>query len=90
MAGCGHQHHDHEHDVSEEERGAQFHLFLKIDLLKLQCLNEAEEESAKNVFKPWDERLDTNKFVESDVDEELLFNIPFVGQVKLKGVVVIG
>lgn len=90
MAGCGHEHHEHKHDLCESERGAQFHLFQKIDLIKLQCLNEAEEGSAKNVFKPWDERLDTTKFVQSDVDEELLFNVPFVGQVKLKGIVVIG
>lgn len=90
MAGCGHEHHEHKHDESTAERGTQFHLYQKIDFNKLQCLNEAEEGSGKNVFKPWDERLDTTRFVESDVDEELLFNITFVGHVKLKGIVVIG
>jgi hypothetical protein len=28
--------------------------------------------------------------VTSDADEELLFNIPFTGNIKLKGVIVVG
>lgn len=95
MAGCGghhhHDHHDHDHVHDDpSERGSQYSLYQKIDMLRLQCLNEAEEESGKNVFKSWDERLDLTKFVESDVDEELLFNIPFTGQIKLKAFVIIG
>ena len=67
-----------------------FSLFLKIDMDNLVCLNELEPGSAKTVFRPWDERLSIGPCVKSDVDEELLFNIPFCGIVRLKKLTVIG
>ncbi|XP_047987583.1 PITH domain-containing protein GA19395 [Leguminivora glycinivorella] len=79
--GC----HDHDHS-SSEELGIQYNLYEKIDKENLQCLNETVEGSGKTVFKPWERRLDRTHFVESDADEELLFNIPFTGNVKLKGI----
>ncbi|XP_058855305.1 LOW QUALITY PROTEIN: PITH domain-containing protein 1 [Acipenser ruthenus] len=96
MAGHGHGGHGHGHSCGCEgqhdpaERGLEFGLYQKIDLEKLQCLNESREGAGKLVFKPWEERRDREKFVESDDDEELLFNIPFTGSVKLKGVILIG
>ncbi|XP_041436947.1 PITH domain-containing protein 1 isoform X1 [Xenopus laevis] len=72
------------------ERGLEYGLFRKIDLDKLQCLNESREGSGRSVFRAWEERNDRTRFVESDDDEELLFNIPFTGNVKLKGIVLIG
>ncbi|XP_070555501.1 PITH domain-containing protein 1-like [Ptychodera flava] len=97
MAGHGGHHHhgrggcgeDHDHD-DDPERGIQYSLYLKIDLNNVECLNEERDGSGKDVFKPWESRLDKEKYVESDADEELLFNIPFTGNVKLKGVIVIG
>ncbi|KAF9822973.1 hypothetical protein SFRURICE_018147 [Spodoptera frugiperda] len=80
-----HGHHDHDHS-NADEIGFQYNLYEKIDKENLQCLNETIEGSGKTVFKPWDKRLDTTHFVESDADEELLFNIPFTGNVKLKGI----
>ncbi|XP_004911675.1 PITH domain-containing protein 1 isoform X2 [Xenopus tropicalis] len=59
------------------ERGLEYGLFRKIDLDKLQCLNESREGSGRSVFRAWEERHDRSLFVESDDDEELLFNIPF-------------
>jgi len=89
MAGqCGHEHHDHGPKV--EDLGSLYTLYTKIDVQKVQCLNEDKEGSGVTVFKPWHERLDTENFVESDCDEELLFNIPFTGSVKLKGIIIIG
>ena len=52
----------------------------------MECLNESEEDSGKRVFRPWQSRLDKNSSdcVTSDCDAELLFNIPFTGNIKLK------
>ncbi|XP_033228008.1 PITH domain-containing protein GA19395 [Belonocnema kinseyi] len=80
---CGHTH-------NEAELGVQYNLYQKIDLQNVECLNEAEEGSGIKVFKPWEERLSGSAYVESDVDDELLFNIPFTGNVKLKGIIIIG
>jgi len=73
-----------------EEVGLAYSLFQRIDMANLTCMNETVEESGKGVFKPWEDRLSRDKFVESDADEELLFNIPFTGNVKLKGLIVGG
>ncbi|NXU90632.1 PITH1 protein, partial [Xiphorhynchus elegans] len=73
-----------------EERGAAWALHLRIDRQRLQCLNERTEGSGALVFRAWEQRGDRTQFVESDDDEELLFNIPFTGSVKLKGVLVMG
>ena len=63
-----------------------YSLYQKIDFANFECLNESEEDSGKRVFRPWETRLDKNSSdcVISDCDAELLFNIPFTGNVKLK------
>ena len=43
-----------------------------------------------NVFKPYEQRLNADKFIESDADEQLLLVIPFTGSVKLKSIIVKG
>lgn len=48
------------------------------------------EDEGRNVFKPFEQRLDFERFVQSDVDQELLFNIPFTGNIKLKAIRIIG
>ncbi|XP_071052594.1 PITH domain-containing protein CG6153 [Onthophagus taurus] len=80
---------DHDHHESPE-MGLEYSLYSKIDKDNLECLNESVDGSGKTVFKPWEERLNFEIFVDSDADEELLFNIPFTGNVKLKGIIVIG
>ncbi|KAJ8273068.1 hypothetical protein GJAV_G00097000 [Gymnothorax javanicus] len=96
MSGHGHGHGGHGHGCCCEaehepaERGFEYGLYRRIDIEKLQCLNESRDGDGKLVFKPWDQRTDREKFVESDADEELLFNIPFTGSVKLKGIIIAG
>ena len=57
--GCGHEHHEHDHD--SPELGTLYSLYTKIDTEKVECLNEEVDGSGKYVFKPWDKRLDTDK-----------------------------
>ena len=85
--------HGHSHDceaLHSGGEGSRYELFQQIDLENVECLNEEVDESGKTVFKNWDEHLDVTKFVESSADEELLINIPFVSNIKLLGITVIG
>lgn len=84
--------HNHGHDgccQHGDDIEVAYSLYQKIDVANVECLNERVDGSGVKVFKPWSERLDREIFVESDCDAELIFNIPFTGDVKLKGVVVI-
>eukprot|EP01111_Echinosteliopsis_oligospora_P012027 TRINITY_DN4086_c0_g1_i3.p1 TRINITY_DN4086_c0_g1~~TRINITY_DN4086_c0_g1_i3.p1 ORF type:complete len:204 (+),score=33.66 TRINITY_DN4086_c0_g1_i3:83-694(+) len=85
---CGCQDHNHS-DL--EGRGEEFSLFQKIATERVTCFNESVSGSGKNVFKPFDQRHDKVKYLESNEDDaELLLHIPFDGIVKLKSIVVIG
>lgn len=81
---CGHG------DDIDETNSIAYSLYQKIDIANLECLNEKVDGSGSKVFKPWSERLNSDEAVESDCDAELIFNIPFTGDVKLKGIVIIG
>ncbi|KAI1287690.1 PITH domain-containing protein [Halotydeus destructor] len=74
----------------DSNRGVEFSLYAKVDLDKVECLNELVDGSGKTIFKPWNERLSNEDFVESDADEELLIKVPFTGNVKLKGIIIRG
>ncbi len=54
--GCGHSH--SAEDKEGAERGTLFSLYLKIDKERVECLNEERDGSGKDVFKPWDKRLE--------------------------------
>ena len=82
--GCSHG------TESTSDLGIAYSLYSKIDLDKLECLNERVEGSGKKVFKAWDKRLEMDDYLESDCDPELLINVPFTGNVKLKSIIVLG
>ena len=59
--GHGHDDHDHDHDHDGPDRGAEFSLYRHIDVEKVRCLNESIDGSCRDLFKPWNERLDEEK-----------------------------
>ena len=71
MSGHGHSHGaggcDHNHDPLEDFSNA-FNLYQKIDLERVECLNETREGSGKTVFKPWSERNDRSKVMQLSVN----------------------
>mgnify|MGYP000533368963 CR=1 FL=1 len=59
--GHGHGHgHGHDHKHEEEDVDSPI-LWKVIDIDKCRCLNESRQDSCKNIFKRWDDRLDTTK-----------------------------
>ncbi|XP_036340007.1 PITH domain-containing protein GA19395 [Rhagoletis pomonella] len=84
---CGNEATDVDHAF---EMGIEYSLYKKIDMDNLECLNEECEGSGKKVFKAYENRQNHTEFVTSDADEEMLFNIPFTGNIKLKGIIIVG
>ncbi|KAM7208687.1 PITH domain containing protein [Naviculisporaceae sp. PSN 640] len=91
---CHDEHHDHhghdhgEHDHSDDITPALQHsLYQYIDFDNIVTMNEAESGSGKAVCKKtWAERMTEEPELASDVDEQLLVNIPFTGQIKLHSI----
>ena len=79
-----------EREEQPEQHSLAYSPYLLIDLEQLQCLNESCKGSGLLALKPREEQTDSSKFVEKDADEQLLFNIPFTGNVKLKGIIIMG
>ncbi|KAF9000741.1 galactose-binding domain-like protein [Cyathus striatus] len=82
--GCGHESHDHDHDHDHDQSdlGPQDNLFLHIDRDHVVALNTSAE--GRDVIKPWHQRLDESKSLESDADDQMIIRIPFTGSVRLR------
>jgi len=100
---CSHDHHGHGHDHSHHDDDSHIHpdegpsdlLYSSISLSQVTSLNTTSSTSARNVFKPWNERNrgdapgeegDTSLFLESDADDQLVLRVPFEGSCKLKSI----
>lgn len=82
--GCGHGHGHDDADHVKPGEGEQNLLYLAIDRERISALNEQRAGMAPSIIKPYDERLDETRFLESDVDDELMIHVPFAGSVKLR------
>ncbi|CAK5269860.1 unnamed protein product [Mycena citricolor] len=83
-ANCGHEstEHDHDHDHDSSESGPKDNLFSQIERANVVALNATGPGSA--VIKPWHERLDEEKSISSDADDQIIVRIPFTDSVKLR------
>lgn len=61
-------------------------LYGVIDKDNVHGLNLTVPEDAKTVIKAWDEREDTSKYADSNVDDQVVIHVPFSQNVRLKSV----
>jgi len=95
------QHHHHHHSggacncaqqhEESQQRGLEFSLYKYVDTPKVTCLNATNSTASGCVFKPFEQRFDASKFVESNPgSHQLILHVPFTGSIKLKSFVIIG
>ncbi|KZT65874.1 DUF1000-domain-containing protein [Daedalea quercina L-15889] len=77
------QHHDHHHNLPEG-LGPRDNLYSHIDRNNVIALNAQDPGQGPDVIKPWDQRLDEGKYLESDADDQMIIRVPFAGAVKLR------
>ncbi len=82
----GHDHgghsHDHSHDghdhSDERSPALQTLIWKQIDFDKIRTLNESEPNAGADVVKKtWQQRLDAEPELVSDLDEQLLLYVPY-------------
>ncbi|KAF8697241.1 hypothetical protein AX14_001420 [Amanita brunnescens Koide BX004] len=63
-------------------------LYHTVDKLNIHGLNLSVPETARDVIKPWDARDSTDKYAESNVDDQLIIHIPFLESVRIKSILI--
>ncbi|WFD00228.1 hypothetical protein MYAM1_002976 [Malassezia yamatoensis] len=84
-SACGHAHDDADHVKPGE--GQQNLLYASIDRDAISALNEQQQGSAREIVRPYDERMQTEHTLESDVDDDLIITIPFTGSVQIRALI---
>ena len=82
----------HDHDCGGEDcGGSSLHGY--VNHPRVSALNAQEDEAAARVIRPWDERTQTlagDPLRSDDGDPELIVHVPFVSDVKVRGLMIIG
>ncbi|KAK9493845.1 galactose-binding domain-like protein [Lipomyces doorenjongii] len=80
--------HDHSHSPPPDTTFDSQSLYSHIYHDQIWTMNESEPNAGRDVIKPWSDRYDTEKVLESDADEQLIMFIPFTGLVKLYSILI--
>jgi hypothetical protein len=93
MGNCN-QEHQHtaacDHSNDDPNRGSEFSLYTQIDFEGIRCFNALDPANAKTIFRCWDDRFETVNSLESDADEQIILFIPFISNIKLKSILLLG
>ncbi|KAK9469081.1 galactose-binding domain-like protein [Lipomyces arxii] len=80
--------HSHSHSPPPEQTYGSQSLYEYIQHDQIWTLNECEPNQGRDIIKPWNERFDTTKYLESDADEQLIMHIPFTGSMKIYSILI--
>ncbi|KAK9837603.1 hypothetical protein WJX74_001224 [Apatococcus lobatus] len=82
----------HDHDCESNDCGPAWSLYQHIDTPRVWCLNELEEHSVWQCFRPWEQRLESAQppLRSNEDDAELLIHVPFNGSIKVRAISIIG
>ncbi|KAI9613448.1 hypothetical protein PSHT_07889 [Puccinia striiformis] len=81
---CSHEAHNQDDQHIKPGEGNQDFLFSKIALDQVTGYNVEPTRPAKSCIKAWDDRMDDAQYTESDMDQQMIIQIPFTGSVKLR------